>query len=788
MMMFRVIFLLWVFCLFVTFLSAQNQTTIDSLQKVLKSNISDKEKVDTYVEIAAEYSDSDSLKTHQYATQAIQLAEKISYPEGKIDALHEIGRWNQSLGNDKEAETIFRQIIQEAEKYQYTKGKAKGLNELGVTYEIQGKYNQALTHYLKALEIYQELNDKKGTAIVYNNLGVSHEVQGKYDEALAYYFKALKIVQELNDKKAIANIYSNIGVIHDYQGHYDKVLEYNFKALKVREEIGDKSGIATTFNNIGIVYNKQGKYDETLAYYSKALEINKEIKDKRGMAYNYSNMGTIYGKQGNYEKALEYGFKALNLFKEIGNKRGIALSSDYIGDVYLTQKNYEKALHYVLKSLAIYDKIGATGDKTYSLLSLGKIYYEQKEWQLSKKYLKECLSLSQEIGFMENIMLAAEKLALVEKKLGNYQAAYEAQVIFKQMADSLQNEELVKRITRLEDEYEFQQEKDSLQFANQAERIVLEKDIENRKNLQNITFIALSVLLGFILVLFWAFRSKSRTNKLLLIKTTELENANEEVSSQKEKIIIQNNQLQELNGVKDRVFSIISHDLRTPISNLQGLLMLFNEEYGLTPAEVQQHIVKLSTHVEGVSGLLSNLLYWARTQMKGSLQLSPTATNITLIIQEVIQLFSETAKIKNIQTIVEVASDVPKVCVDPEILRFLIRNLLNNAYKFSEENGEVIIQSTTIENNQVKLSIQDKGVGIDETTKNQLFKDFVKSKRGTHAETGTGLGLMLCQEFVELSKGKIGVESELGKGSTFWFTLPQAKSLKKTKEKRRVTI
>lgn len=260
--------------------------------------------------------------------------------------------------------------------------------------------------------------------------------------------------------------------------------------------------------------------------------------------------------------------------------------------------------------------------------------------------------------------------------------------------------------------------------------------------------------------------------KELLIANKRIKASNEEVTTQKEEISQQNTQLLKLNDLKDRVFSIISHDLRSPINSLQGLLSIVGNEQVLSPQELQQYIIRLSENVKGVSGLLDNLLYWARSQMQGELKLSPEKLDLSAIIQEVIALFAETAQVKKITTRVALGEDIPEVYADAEILRFVLRNLLNNAYKFSRQGGVVRLSAQETPN-QVKILIQDEGLGIDQQTQETLFKGFVKSRRGTQSEKGTGLGLMLCREFVELSKGQIGVESEEGQGSLFWFTLPK---------------
>ena len=696
-MIFRIIFLLCIFCLFITALFAQNQKTIDSLQNELKSNISDKNKVDIYVNLAKQYSESDSLNSVKYINKAIQLAEKADYPEGKIDALYQKGWLVFSLGYYPEAEMIFQQMIDESDIHHYLKGKGNGYNGLGSIYNYQGNYEKAMESYFTSLEIREDLDDKAGMASSYNNIG---------------------------------NVY-------DSQGNHEKALEYHLRSLEIEKELGDQMGISLSYTNVGYSYFYQNNYEKALEYHLKALRISEVLQDQLGIATNYVNIGDIHVKQGNYEKALEAYPKAIEIAKKIGYKE--VLSNSFTG--------------------------------------LGGVYVEQKQWVLAREYLKKGLEVGQEIGLLASIRDASKKLSLVEKELNNYRAAYQYHLLFKEMEDSLQNDELTQKVTRLEAEYEFQQEKDSIQNANQVEQALLEKDIEKRKVTQWAAFIGL-VLLGTLLVISFLFlRSKTRSNQLLTIKTNDLKLANEEILMQQEEILVQNEQLQELNKLKDRIFSIVAHDLKAPINSLQGLLVLFEGDYGITQEEMLEHFTRVSQNVAGISGLLNNLLYWARLQMQGSLELSPTSLDTSVYVEEVVQLFAEIARFKNIQTLVKVEANTPKVYIDPEIIRFILRNLLNNAYKFSEKGGKIIIQVTAIKNNQVKISVQDEGVGMDESTKNQLFKDFVKSKQGTDAERGTGLGLMLCQEFIEASEGQIGVESELGKGSTFWFTMPQIENL-----------
>ena len=154
--------------------------------------------------------------------------------------------------------------------------------------------------------------------------------------------------------------------------------------------------------------------------------------------------------------------------------------------------------------------------------------------------------------------------------------------------------------------------------------------------MQITTFIALGLLVTLVLVLFWVFRSKSRSNRLLTVKTEKLKMTNDEISLQNNGIELQNGRLQELNSLKDRVFSIIAHDLKSPINSLQGILTLFEIDSELTQTELREYMERVSEGVKGISELLNNLLYWARSQMQGELKLSPESLNMQSYIQGII--------------------------------------------------------------------------------------------------------------------------------------------------------
>jgi len=226
--MLRVLGIIWVLLFASTILiqsSAQNKVILDSLINIVERNISPKKEIDTYIQIANEYRESDSINTVKYAQRAINLASKINYPEGRIDALYEIGWVTMKKRDYPKAEQLFLQILTEADSL---KGKAKGLYGLGMVSRHQNKHKKALDYYFKALKIKEEIEDLKGLGSLHNSIGIVYKNQGNYDKAIEYYLKSLSFRKELEDEQGVSTSYNNIGIIYMRKGNYKQALNFYF--------------------------------------------------------------------------------------------------------------------------------------------------------------------------------------------------------------------------------------------------------------------------------------------------------------------------------------------------------------------------------------------------------------------------------------------------------------------------------------------------------------------------------------------------------------------------------
>ncbi len=291
------------------------------------------------------------------------------------------------------------------------------------------------------------------------------------------------------------------------------------------------------------------------------------------------------------------------------------------------------------------------------------------------------------------------------------------------------------------------------------------------------TLLFLIAVVIILMVYYW------RTQQLK-VKTFELEMLVEErtnhIISQKEAIEKQKEELTRLNHLKDKLLSVLSHDLRQPFSSISGLLALLRERQ-IDQQEFQHFSKELNQQVKWQVHMLDNVLLWTRNQLKG-LEVKPVFIDFHELVNEILVLQRSQATFKNISLRNDVTPET-NLYADADIMHLVLRNLVGNALKFTQVGGTISVNAS-MHNNACRIEVVDNGIGIEEDRLKQLFKTYeYASERGTSNEKGAGLGLSLCKEFVEASGGKIWAQSQQGVGSRFIFEIPQKKSAKTAAER-----
>lgn len=270
-------------------------------------------------------------------------------------------------------------------------------------------------------------------------------------------------------------------------------------------------------------------------------------------------------------------------------------------------------------------------------------------------------------------------------------------------------------------------------------------------------------------------RENSGYQVRILLKHRQLHKNNLEIEKQKKEIFHkaklleeQAGELQELNAVKNKLFSIISHDLKSPMYALRNLFRNA-QQFNLSGNEIKEMIPDVVNDLNYTTGLMENLLLWAKCQMESNM-IRPQKINVSELVNEVAQLLHLQSEAKHIQ--LEIKTELPaQAWADKDMISLVLRNLLSNAIKFTPEKGRIVI-GTYESLSCIEVFVQDSGKGISPAEMEKINQNNFYSTHGTNSEGGTGLGLMLCREFLAKNEGRMMIESEPGRGSTFSFTLP----------------
>ena len=626
-----------------------------------------------------------------------------------------------------------------------------------------------LSHHLKAQEqIIDSLENQ--LLLVDNNSRIDYliELSELYfyislKKSADYADSALLESRKINNKKGEADALNKLGNIHWITSNFNAAMEYYLEALEIREEIGDSIGIAGCYNNLGIIASEFNDYDIAIEYTQKAYVINNKINNVSDITTNYNNLGTYYHEMKEYSKALNYYFTNLNLLEELDDKTSLSYTLNNIGEIYNENKKYSEALPYYYRALEIQEEINETSGIAVSKLNLGDVYLKKGDLENAHKFLFECLKISKKIGYRDVQSNCYELIAKYYEKQGNFNEAFRYNQLFSETEDSIFSEQTSKRFAEMQVSFESELKDKEIELLKRNEEL---RNLHLIKQKTSIFYLAIFLLLITFLVLLLIKSYFLRKKNLQSVKKKNIELFFSSKKLKKSEI-----QLKDTNESMDRFFSIIAHDLINPFHALLTLAeMLNNQNEELKKEEVIKYSQLINTSAKNLYNLLYNLLQWTKAQT-GKLDNRPEYLDANDPVNTVIAILSIAAREKNIKLISSVNKN-HKVYCDENLLLTILRNLIHNAIKYSKKGGKIEI-STVVKNGFIEFSISDNGIGISKANLDNLFT--IKhsfSTKGTNNEEGTGLGLILCKEFVEIMRGKIWAESTPETGTTIKFTVP----------------
>ena len=601
-----------------------------------------------------------------------------------------------------------------SEEKDYTKGKVKAYQNIALIYTASGDYSSALKFDNLSLENSLALKDSATLAIDYNNVAHDYYDLGEYDDAYFYFTQSFRVARNINDSLRMAVALHNVGRVFKELSQYDRALEHIKLSQQMSEDIGDLVGTAYSYDELGDIALRKGDYDEALTLLSKALELTRKYREYVLEPRILTKMATIAMHKNEYASALAFYDSTYHLHEKTNNRFGIAEVELGRGQVYIRQEKYDEALAAIDNSLIISRQLNAHILEIRGYSKLASIWEMKGDFKKSLEYFKQ----------------------------------------YKQLEDTLFSQDMQEKLLR--DQLRFETEAKDTQIAELSKLNELRDDQLRRQEFtRNILVVVMALSVIILVTVYRSGQRRRQINTLLLQHQEEMEKRSEE--------------LERLNQVKDKFFSIISHDLRSPINALAGILDLMSKE-ALKAEDFAELTKELRLRFNHTRTLLNNLLDWTLLQMD-KLNLQAAKIDLHKIVEENILLLGSIQDKK-----IHLRNNVPLHAIgfaDSNTINLVIRNLMTNAIKFTMDGGTVEIDAKEKGFDWI-VSVKDNGIGMKPEVLKILFdKTAPYTTRGTANEKGTGLGLILCKEFVEKNGGKIWVESKEGEGSTFWFTLPK---------------
>lgn len=610
-------------------------------------------------------------------------------------------------------------------------GSSAGQNKLNALLDLSKFYwnidpAQAIEKSKHALGTAQSLESTPEIIKAMYYVGTAYYYDNQLDNALDYLLQAHHYAENNQFIEEKADISKQLATVYYETNRLNKSYSYTIQAFNIYEALGDEGGIAMCENLLGLYFKGIGVYDEAQDHFETALDIGKRLSQKRIIRSVLNDLGSMYAEMGATDKAIEI---------------------------------YQDAIQYHQSS-------GATFKSGSFELNLSKLYIRNNQLQNAKIHLDNGFEIAVKLRSKRLYRDYYRILADYNLKLGNQNSSVFAFQKLLQYQDSIAEDKLSNKIEELDSRH-------AMSIKNQENKVLRDENQEQQLKITRQYIVGLLILMVFILAIFILiirYRNNLKDNELLHLKNSLVHQHQEELIEAMKRIKVSEDKLRVANDTKDKMFSLIAHDLRGAIGNISnGLRMYLGEEdLNLTEDDKEEFLQALFHSSDNAYELLENLLFWAKNQTS-TLSANKQMVDACSIINSNIGLLSDLAKIKSIKLFTSENPSV-EVFVDWNMVNTVLRNLISNAIKFTNKGGNVEIKSE-IGQYFVKISVIDDGIGMLPEQIDNIYDG--KTTDGTAAEKGTGLGLTLCRDFLIKNHGKMIVSSVVDEGSTFAFIIPR---------------
>ncbi len=640
----------------------------------------------------------------------------------------------------QKAETIILEAIELSKTSRNDYLTVEGYKRYGDFLRIQSREDSAIAVHRASIKLAEKNGFLEGKSDALVGMGNSYWQKGDFDQAIALYEENIVLTKKTKDLGRMSRSYVGLGAIHSQSGDYTKAMEYFTMASKNFLQLKDERNYAVAIGNIGYIQRSLENYESAVQYFKITDSVYTKLNNVSGQAFSAYNLSVVYKNIGKLDSAIFFNTKGRELYTQLGYKKRVSYCYFTLGEIYRKQENFQDALKSYRQSLEISQAVDDSVQIGYSSMAVADMYGELKDDENSITYLDNAAKVANALKLDILAMDIHERLAKRYARTGNTDQAYRNLQEFVVLKDSLYTKEKRELGSEIEAKYQNEQKtKEIALLASEKELQTLQ--LNKRENERNaIIALALLALLSAVLA-YNQYRIKKRSNK----------------------------ELQHLDKLKSNFFANISHEFRTPLTLIKGPIehLEQNPDDHLMRADIKM----IRRNTNKVLSLVNQLLELSRID-QGKLQLKPTEGDIYKFLSTAASSFNSHAAQRNMDYRVTIPEGFLWASFDRDKLEKVVYNLLSNAFKFSQDH-EFVGFSANYVNEELIIKVSDSGRGISEEKLPFIFDRFYQVDGGTTKDReGSGIGLSLSKDLVELMDGTITVSSEEGKGTFFTIQLP----------------
>lgn len=555
----------------------------------------------------------------------------------------------------------------------------------------------------------------------YQNLALSFHVRGMLDSAQKYYLKAIPFHLENKDSLRIAGSFNNLGVTYNQQGNFPKSLKYYQESLNIKLALGQTEASSKTLNNMGIIYFDQKDYAKAMEYYLRALELERTLDNPKGLSRTLGNIGLTYLETNEAELALRYYHEAFQLVDTLQSPCTTLYASNGLGHAYSKLEKRDSAKYYLLKALNEARECQEQTIQTSTLLALGQIYEKEGSHEIAESYLLESAQIADQNNFKTHFKNANQALYEFYKNRNETTKALRYLEASYALRDSLFNEDLTAQLTTLELTFDFQQEKDSLEFVKQAEILTYDTKLKRQGFIQLITAAGLLIAVVLVIIIYRYNRLKQKANQELTVK---------------------NQQISEALAEREVLLQEVHHRVKNNLQVVSSLLniqskFLDNEDAKMALVQGRNRVISMS--------MIHEKLYKSQNLSK---------IDIAEYLSELVNELFDSYQIGDADITLKQDIEPVQLPLETSIHLGLIANeLISNSLKYAFQNvSEGLIEiSLKQTENQYCFMVKDNGPGVsglEELEKSygfRIVKSLVRGLSGTlDVDLSAGISIKVC--------------------------------------------